>query len=130
MAKIISFLKFIFHTSTLFLIIISLFPGSLIGLLFFGEIGRQPDLIENPFGTTINHFFYYFYLCLLGSFLYMRTKKFKKLIYTLLFLSIFLELVHFLIPNRSFQIADLVGNILGVIVAYSVVKIYLSFKRS
>ena len=73
MTKIISFLKFIFHASILFLIILSLFPGSLLGLLFFGDPGRQLNIIENPFGTTVNHFIYYVYVSLLGFFLYSRT---------------------------------------------------------
>jgi hypothetical protein len=33
------------------------------------------------------------------------------------------------VPNRSFQIEDLIGNILGVTVAYFVLKIYLLFNR-
>ena len=123
----IKFLKSIFHISILFLIIISLFPGSLLGYLFYGDWGLQPNLIENPFGTTINHFIYYICVSLLGFFLYLRSENFEKLIFGLLFLSIILEVFHFIIPNRSFQINDLFGNILGVIVAYFIVKIYLFF---
>ena len=122
-------LKFIFHISVLFLIIISLYPGSLFGYLFYGDWSLQPNLIKNPFGTTINHFIYYVYVSLLGFFLYLRTKNFQKLIYGLFFLSVILELFHFIIPNRTFQLDDLVGNILGVAVAYSVVKIYLFFDK-
>jgi len=122
------FLKFIFHISILLLIIISLYPGSLLGYLFYGDFGQQPNLIENPFGTTINHFIYYIYVSLLGFFLYTKTENFEKLVYALFFLSVILELFHFIIPNRSFQLGDLIGNILGVIVAYSTIKIYLFFK--
>ena len=125
----IIFLKFIFHVSVLFLITISLYPGSLLGYLFYGDSSLQPNLIENPFGTAINHFIYYVYVSLLGFFLYLRTKNFQKLIYGLFFLSVILELFHFIIPNRAFQLDDLVGNILGVGVAYSVVKIYLFFNK-
>ena len=46
------------------------------------------------------------------------------------FLSVILEVFHFIIPNRSFQLGDLIGNILGVLVAYSVVKIYLLFNKT
>ena len=119
----------IFHISILFLIIISLWPGSLLGYLFYGDWGQQPDLIQNPFGTTINHFLYYVYVSLLGFFVYLKTENFKKLVYGLFFLSITLELLHYIIPNRSFQLTDLIGNILGVIVAYSVIKIYLFFNK-
>ena len=125
----IIFLKFIFHISVLFLIIISLYPGSLFGYLLYGDLGKQPNFINNPFGTTINHFIYYIYVSLLAFFLYLRTENFQKLVYVLFFLSVILELFHFIIPNRSFQLNDLVANILGVAVAYSVVKIYLFFDK-
>ena len=122
-------LKYIFHFSVLFLIIISLWPGSLLGFLFYDDWGKQPDLVENPFGTAINHFIYYIYLSLLGFFIYLKNENFKKLVYGLFFLSITLELLHFIIPNRSFELADLAGNIFGVMVAYFVIKIYLFFNR-
>ena len=125
----IIFLKFIFHISVLLLIIISLYPGSLLGYLLYGDWGQQPNLVKNPFGTTINHFIYYIYVSLLGFVLYIRAKNFQKLVYALFFLSVILELFHFIIPNRSFQLGDLVSNILGVAVAYSVVKIYLFFDK-
>ena len=92
-------LKSIFHFSVLFLIIISLWPGSLLGFLFYDDWGQQPDLIENPFGTTINHFIYYVYASLLGFFLYRENENFKKLVYGLFFLSITLELFQLIIPN-------------------------------
>ena len=119
----------IFHISILFLIVISLWPGSLLGYLFYGDWGQQPDLIQNPFGTTINHFLYYLYVSLLGFFIYSKTENFKKLVYGLFFLSVILELLHYIIPNRSFQLGDLIGNILGVIVAYFIIKIYLFFNK-
>ena len=122
-------LKYIFHFSALFLIIISLWPGSLLGFLFYGDWGQQPYLVENPYGTTINHFVYYIYLSLLGLFIYLKSENFKKLVYGLFFLSITLELLHFIIPNRSFQLADLLANILGVMVAYFIIKIYLFFDK-
>ena len=125
----IKFLKFIFHTSVLFLIIISLYPGSLLGYLFYGDFSLQPNLIENYFGTTINHFIYYICVSLLGFFIYLKTENFKKIVYGLFLLSVILETFHFIVPNRSFQIDDLFGNILGVLVAYSIIKIYLFFNK-
>ena len=124
----IKLLKFIFHISTLFLIIISLYPGSLLGYLLYGDLSQQPDVIKNPFGTTINHFIYYVYISLLGFFLYLKNQDFQKLVYGLFFLSVILEVLQFIIPNRSFQLGDLIGNILGVLVAFFVVKIYLLFR--
>ena len=125
----IKFLKLIFHTSILFLIIISLYPGSLLGYFLYGDWGQQPNLIKNPFGTTINHFIYYVFVSLLGLMLYLKNENFQKIFYALFFLSVILEVFHFIIPNRSFQLGDLIANILGVLVAYFVIKIYLLFKQ-
>ena len=130
MAKILGFLKFIFHISILLLIVISLFPGSLAGLVFYGDPSHQPNLIKNPFGTTINHFIYYFYVTILGLFVYLRDKNFQKIVYGLFVLSLILETLQLVVPNRAFQLYDLLGNFLGVLVAYFLVKIYLMVRKS
>ena len=123
-------LKSIFHISVLFLIVISLWPGSLIGFLLYNDWTQQPNLVENPFGTAINHFLCYTFISLLGLYIYAKNENFKKLVYGLFFLSITLEIFHFIIPNRSFQLEDLFANIFGVMVAYFVIKIYLLFNKS
>jgi len=123
------FLKLIFYFSVILLIIISLYPGSLAGYLIYEDFSKQPNLIKNPFGTSINHFIYYFYISLLGFVVYLKEKNFKVLVYYLLFLSILLEILHFAVPNRSFELYDLIANILGVLVAYYAIKIYLFLKK-
>ena len=130
MDKVISFLKFIFHTSILLLIIISLFPGSLLGFFLYNDLSKQPNLIANPFGTAINHFVYYFYVSMLGLCLYLRSNKFQKLVYSLFFLSIILEVLQFIVPNRAFEIYDVSANFAGVLVAYCLIKIYKSWSKS
>ncbi len=129
MNKILSFLKLIFYVSVIFLIILSLFPGSLIGLWVYGDLGKQPNLINNPYGTTINHFIYYFYVSLLGFVLYLKSNKIQKIFYVLIFLSLLLEILQYFVPNRAFQFEDMSANFLGVLVAYSAVKIYLFFNK-
>jgi len=124
MDKVISFLKFIFHISILLLIIISLFPGSLLGFFLYDALSRQPNLIANPFGTAINHFICYFYVSMLGLCLYLRSNNFQKLVYSFFFLSIILEVLQFIVPNRAFEIYDVSANFAGVLVAYFLVKIY------
>ena len=129
MDKVISCLKFIFHLSVLFLIVISLFPGSLLGFFLYNDFSRQPDLINNPFGTAINHFIYYFYISILGLSLYLRNHNFQKLVYGLFFLSIALEVLQFIVPNRTFEIYDVSANFVGVLVAYILVKIYKFWRK-
>ena len=129
MDKVVSFLKYIFHISLLLLIVISLFPGSLLGFFLYDDLSRQPNLIANPFGTAINHFISYFYVSMLGLCLYLRSNKFKKLVYSLFFLSIILEVLQIIVPNRAFEIYDVSANFAGVLVAYFLVKIYKFWKK-
>tara|TARA_X000000368_G_C22629576_1_gene535967 strand:- start:201 stop:605 length:405 start_codon:yes stop_codon:yes gene_type:complete len=127
--KVTKITKTIFIFSILFLIIVSLWPGSLIGYFFYQDWNAEPHLIKNPYGTSINHFIYYIYVSLLGFLIFLNTKNFKKIVYMMFFLSIFLEVLHIIIPNRAFEFEDLVLNILGVIVAYFLIKIYLLFRK-
>ena len=125
----IIFFKYIFNFSILFLIIISLYPGSLLGFFLFSDFSKQPDFIPNPFGTTINHFISYFFVSSLGLWLYLKSENFQRLFYGLFLLSITLEVLQLVIPHRSFQLYDLVGNFAGVLVAYFLVKIYLLLSK-
>ena len=134
MDKVVSLLKFIFYISLLFLIVITLYPGSLLGLLLYGDLGMQPNLAENPyftpmpshlytFASTINHFIAYFCVSMLGLYIYLRNHNFKKIVYGLFFLSIFFEVLQFIIPRRAFEIYDVSANFTGVLVAYCLIKI-------
>jgi VanZ family protein len=125
----IQILKIIFYTSLLLLTIISLYPGSLIGLLIYEDLGRQPILIKTPFGSTINHFLTYFYVSLLGFFIYIKKENFKSVMIILIFLSVTLEFLQLFVPKRSFEFNDIVANILGLFVAYLTIKIYLLIKK-
>ena len=125
----IYFLKIIFYISIAALILLSLFPGSLLGLFFYGDLGQQPNLIKNPYGTAINHFISYLYVSILGLFIYLRTEKFNSVVIQLLFLSVILEILQFFVPNRAFELSDLTGNFLGVLVAYFLIKIYLFINK-
>jgi VanZ family protein len=136
----IKILKTIFHIFVLFLIVISLWPGSLLGILLYGNPNLQPNLAFNPFFTPVpghlyaiaslfNHFIIYFFISMFGLCLYLRNRNFQKLAYGLFFLSIFLEVLQFMVPKRAFEILDLSANFAGVLLAYFVIKIYLSFNK-
>ena len=123
------FLKFVFYISVIFLITVSLFPGSVLGYIFYGDVSTIPS---NTFSleTTLNHFVSYIYVSVLGLFIYIENKYFGKIFFLLLFLSIILEFLQLYIPNRSFQISDLFANIVGVFVGYVMIKIYKFRKKN
>ena len=105
----------IFYAINSFLIIFYLFPGSLIGWLIFGNLDKQPQ-ITRDFILSSNHFYTFLFLTIIGFLTFVKSHQIKPLTLYLIFLSVILELLHFLIPNRSFEWSDLFGNFLGVVV--------------
>jgi len=122
-------LKIIFHSSILFLIIFSLYPGNIFGLLIYGDSSINPTLFSISFAGYIEHFIAYFFISIIGLITYLRDDKFIKVIYVLLLLSVLFEVLQTLIPNRQFEIYDIVANTLAIALAYSIVKIYLLFSK-
>jgi hypothetical protein len=112
----------IFYAINSFLIIFYLFPGSLIGWLVFGNLDKQPQ-ITRDFIISSNHFYTFLFLTIIGFLTFVKSHQIKPLTLYLIFLSIFLELLHFLIPNRSFEWSDLFGNFLGVVVVIIIKKL-------
>ena len=119
----------LYYLSLVVLLIIYLYPGSIIGYLLYADLGKQPSLINNPIGTAINHFFYFFYLTFLGLIYNLREKKFINGFFFLFFLSFFLELLHFFIPNRAFELNDLLANIVGVVSIFFLFTLKKIFTR-
>ena len=125
----IRIVRYLYYFSLTGLLILYLFPGSLIGYFFYGDFSQQPDMIPNPMGTSINHALAFFYLSILGLISYMRGDGFNQTIIFLLILSIVLELSHLIIPNRSFQSLDLFANLLGTLLAIVVIFFYKRLKN-
>lgn len=116
--------KYLFYFSLIVLLILYLFPGSLIGYLLYGNLGKQPDLISNPIGTSINHLIFFFYISIIGFIFRINQKIFLNSFSFLFLISITLELLHYLIPNRAFELNDLYANSLGVLLAYLILKFF------
>jgi VanZ family protein len=125
----IRIIRYLYYLSLAGLLIIYLYPGSLLGYFFFGDFKKQPDFVPNPFGTSINHALAFFYLSIVGLISYMKGNNFKKTVIFLLILSIVLELSHSIIPNRSFQFLDLSGNLVGTLLAIVIIFIYRKWKN-
>ena len=72
---IFELIKYTYYLSLIALLILYLFPGSLIGFFLYGDLGKQPNLIPNPIGTSINHLIFFFYLGILSFVIYSKKKK-------------------------------------------------------
>ena len=119
----------LYYFSLLCILVLYLFPGSLIGYFLYGNLGTQPDFIPNPMGTSINHALAFFYFSMLGLISHLKHKSFNQTTTFLISLSIILELSHYLIPNRSFQFLDLFGNLLGTLMAILIIVFYKRYKK-
>ena len=130
MSKIRKYLDLFFKISNFTIIILYLYPGSILGWMVYGNIKTQPQLTGDFLSLSSNHL--YTFLILSFTAILSYSNNLKKLNYVflyLLFISIILELAHLIIPNRSFQFEDLIGNITGVIISYILIKFYEFIRR-
>ena len=122
MKKINNILIKCFHSINLILIVFYLYPGSLLGYILYNNLSIQPQ-ITRDFLISSNHFYVFVFLSIIGIIAYSSTKKITFLIGYLFLLSIILEFLHKIIPNRSFELSDFFGNIIGVLLVVIVYKI-------
>ena len=121
------FLKVSFYISNLILFIFYLYPGSIFGCFLYNDCNIQPQLTRNFIFFSSNHLYVFIIFSFLGI---LSFSKYLKIIsYYLFSVSIFLELMHNIIPNRSFALSDLLGNVLGVIISLILYKL-ISLRRS
>ena len=128
MKKIRLLTKIIFHISNIGLIILYLYPGSIMGWLIYRDFKKQPAITSDISIFSSNHVYAFISLSLLGVISSNNGKNTMLFIY-LFFISIFLELCHILIIERSFEYKDLFGNVFGVILVFISLKLYKFFKN-
>ena len=113
---IFKLIEYVYYFSLIALLILYLFPGSLIGYLFYGNLGQQPNLISNPIGTSINHLIFFSYITTLAIIVRVRVKNIFTNYQVIIFISCLLEILHFIVPNRAFELYDLIANFIGVVI--------------
>ena len=115
MINFFSKFKIFFYVSNLLLIILYLFPGSLLGCIIFDNCKVQPQITSDVIVSS-NHFYAFGLVTILGYLTFLNSEKLKQVLYYLLVISVLLEVFHIVIPERSFQWLDVFGNLLGVVV--------------
>ena len=115
MPNIFNKYKFIFYFCNLVLVIFYLYPGSIFGCFLYNDCKIQPQLTSD-FIISSNHFYVFCLISIIGFFTYRKGEQIKLLIIYLILLSIFLEIFHMFIPDRSFEYSDLFGNLAGSLV--------------
>ena len=92
-----------------------MFPGSLLGQVFYGSKKIQPQITPD-FIISSNHFYVFVLISIIGFLTFIKENQVKILIIYLFIISIVLELLHLVIPYRTFQWSDIFGNLIGVVV--------------
>ena len=115
-----NYLKQFFYLSNVVLFIFYLYPGSILGYFLYGNIKIQPQLTRD-FLVSSNHVYVFFIISLIGLVAFKH--KLKNIIIYLLFISVALEVCHLFIPERGFEIGDLFGNIIGVLISILILQI-------
>ena len=120
--------KILFNIINVIFIVLYVYPGSILGFLIYGEFHKQPQITQDFLSLSSNHVYAFFVLSLLGLISYYKTKKIFILNYLILG-SIILEVLHLVIPNRSFQYQDLFGNIVGVLMSILLFSIFNFWRK-
>ena len=120
--------KFIFYISNFILLVLYLFPGSLLGYFLYNDFQVQPQLTKN-FLVSTNHLYAFGLLSIIGLFSYKNSNKLIFLNLYLILLSIILEILHIFIPLRSFEFSDLFGNLLGVSIVLTINFFYRKYEN-
>ena len=127
MKKIHLLTKIIFHISNMALIILYLYPGSILGWLIYSDFRKQPQLTNDFLDVSSSHIYAFIIISLLGL-ISFNNKNVNFLFMYLFSISLILELLQNFIPKRSFEYPDLFGNFLGVSLIFLLYKLYRFFK--
>ncbi len=120
--------KYIFYIINILLIFLYLFPGSIFGCILYNNCFLQPQLTPD-FLVSSNHLYAFLTLSIIGFITFKNSKKIFLLNIYLILLSILLEILHLIIPNRSFELSDLFGNLIGVIIVI-IINLFLNNEKN
>jgi hypothetical protein len=127
-------INYLYLLSLLVIFILYLFPGDIVSYFMHRNIDTDHHHVQNPIahavhffintgGYSINHTLTFSYITAGGLLTYFKGKNFYVGIFFFIFLSIFLELIHLVIPNRAYELNDLLANTIGVVCIFVVFKL-------
>ena len=124
--------KLLFYLINTIFAIFYLYPGSILGFILYKNLNKQPQLTDDfnffLFNFSSNHVYAFLTLSFFGFLVFFKDKKKSILIY-FFSISFLYELFHIIIPNRSFQISDLYGNVLGVLISLTLFLCFYYVKK-
>jgi len=127
-------INYLYLLSLLVILIFYFFPGDIVSYFIYGNFDTDHDSTKNPIahgfhfiintgGYSINHILTFSYITAGGLSTYFKKKNFYIGILFFIFLSTFLEIIHLIIPNRVFELNDLLANITGVLIIFFLFKL-------
>ncbi len=130
--RVKKFSKFTYILLSFVVFFLYLFPGNILGFIFFNDpkykfkieindLGGFADMILNTGGYAINHFFIFLVMSYLGIKLFFYKSSLNGFCFFII-VGIILELMHIFVPNRSFQMSDLISNLLGTLISFLFLK--------
>ena len=120
-------IKILFQVLNVIFIILYVYPGSILGYFIYRDFGTQPQ-VTGDFLVSSNHVYAFLLLSLIGLIAYYKSSK-EIILNYLILISIILEVLHLVIPNRSFQYSDLFGNIIGVLLSLIIINVIYFWKE-
>ena len=133
---IIRYINHIYLFSLLIILIFYLFPGDIVTYFIYGDFKHNDNVLQSPISSSVhwvintggysfNHTITFIYATVLGLFIYFRKKNFFLGAFLFIFFSVISEILHFIIPNRSFEFMDLLSNLIGVLIAIILFKKFI-----
>jgi len=107
---------YLFFFSLFFLFFVYLIQGQIFELK--GGV-KSKNIIEG----SIDHFYYFTYLTILGLATFVNKFFFYRVSIILLVLSILIEFLHLYVPNREFSLLDILANLSGFLFGFFIVTI-------
>ena len=131
-------INYLYLLSLLVILVFYFFPGDIVSYFMYGNFDTDHNSTQNPIshtiyflintgGYSINHILTFSYITAGGLLTYFKKKNLYMGLYFFILLSVILELIHLITPNRAFELNDVLANMMGVACVFFVFKLKKKF---